>query len=104
MVYYLSSRRSDEDSGQYGMEMSLSNLEMTKIGGIYPAYVVLGGIPIATLILIYILLVIIKPGMCCKVDEKDGRTVFSPGKAFGISFVFALIAFAATYMYMKTQL
>lgn len=106
MVYYLSTRRSDDDSMQYAMDMSLDNLQNNKVrtpAGDFPGIVVLLGIPIATLILFYILLAIFKPGMCCNDDEKYGK-VFSPKKAFGISFVVAAIAFAGTYFYMKTKL
>ena len=106
MVYYLSTRRSDDDSMQYAMDMSLDNLQISKVrtpAGDFPGIVVLLGIPIATLILVYILLAIFKPGMCCNHDEKYGK-VFSATKAFGISFGVAAVALGVTYFYMKTQL
>jgi hypothetical protein len=99
MVYYLSTR-SDSNSGNYAMSMDLNTLSTRRFETSYSALTWLISVPIVVFIAVFSLLALMQPGMCCTVDEK-GVTVFSRGKAIGISFAFALISLGITAYFLS---
>lgn len=96
MVYYLSSNRN------YGIsDMSLDNLKKQKIGPV-TAIMLLGGIPLAVLLLSMIIGFSMKPSHMSDADPSDAtKRVSNGGKVFGFSILYALIAGAIAFGVVK---
>ncbi len=109
MVYYLSSRR-PENNG-YAMDMSLESLKNTKIdskvAGEIPAIAVLVGIPLIVWFVMFLMFAMVKPSFCCvDVQDSNGKStqVLSKTKAMFTSMVIGLAALGGTYVYMREKL